>query len=114
MDILLFVDFDQHAGNVGTMVGNAFDVGEQILIDVAQFHGAFFVLQPLDVAVFQFQIQGVDHFFQRLYLVCNGEVVLFERLICHVQCFQQSITQGTQFLCGIAREVQPLFVEFVC
>ena len=62
----------------------------------------------------QFQIQGVDNFFQRLYLVCNGEVVLFERLICHVQCFQQSITQGTQFLCGIAGEVQPLFVEFVC
>ena len=60
VDILLFVDFDQHTGNVGTMVGNAFDIGEQILIDLAQFHGAFFVLQPLDVAVFQFQIQGVD------------------------------------------------------
>ena len=32
VDILLFVDFDQHTGNVGTMVGNAFDIGEQILI----------------------------------------------------------------------------------
>ena len=91
MDILLFVDLNENTGDIGAVVGNAFDVCQQILVNIAQFHGAFFVLQPLDVAVFQFQVQCVDDFFQRFDLVRNGEVILFKCLECQIQRYQQSV-----------------------
>ena len=40
VNVLLLIDLDQNAGNVGTVIGNPLDVGQQILIDVTQLYGA--------------------------------------------------------------------------
>lgn len=108
VNVLLLIDLDQNAGNVGTVIGNPLDVGQQILIDVTQLYGAGIVLQTLDVTVLQLHIQRIYHFFQRFYLMCNGKVIIFKCLKRQIQGLQQCVGDNVQFSGSISGEMNAL------
>ena len=56
------------AGNIGAMVADAFEIGEEIRPDKADFNAAAALLHPMDMASTHFLLEIIDNLFQRLHL----------------------------------------------
>ena len=75
VEVSFLVSLDNDAGDIGTVVGDTFEVCENVLEDIAEFDSTFVVLEAADMAVFEFGGEVIDDFFEWFYHTCNGEVV---------------------------------------
>ena len=67
--------FDDTDGDVGAVVGDALEVGQQVIENKAQLNGALSRLEPVDVAHLDLLNELVDGLLQRLHLPGGHGVV---------------------------------------
>ena len=94
------------------MVGSAFKVGEQVGPHKAHVDGAFALLQALDVALAQFFLQVIDHFFQGFNLESSLQIVFHKRVTGLIQRFGQRADEHSQLVLRLFGELQILFLHF--
>ena len=93
--------FDNTAGDVGAMVGNALQVREQVGPDEAYLDGAVARLHTADVVCAQEVLEVVDDLLKRLYLGGDGKV------LCCV-----SFQRKAEYLADRARDDGKLLLRF--
>ena len=76
MNIGFFIGFDKTARDIGAVIGNSLQIRQHVLEDIAEFNGAFVVLQTAYMAIFQFCAEIIDNFFKRFDLMSDCEIVV--------------------------------------
>ncbi len=105
---------DHAAGDIGAMVGGAFQIGKQVAPDEAHADAAFALLHALDVAVAQLVAHFVDYLFQGFHIHGHYQVIVHKSLEAVVQNFFHGGGEGGKFPGSLFRHGQLLFPHFFC
>ena len=107
------LQLDHGDGDVGTVVGDALAVGEQVVEREAVVQRADTGLQAVDVVQLQLVAEVVDQLLERLDVVGELDVVFHERAHGHGQDLRHGGHHHTQLVRALVREMHLLFVHLL-
>ena len=110
-DLTVLMPSDEVDGNVGAVVGDPLDVGQDLKEHKAGVDGTHPALQTFDVPVFQGVLNGVDGLLQRLDLPCQRKIAVFKGFVCHSHDMLHGGADDVQLLNGLAAELDVLVVK---
>ena len=103
--------FDDADGDIGAVVGDALEVGQQVVQDKAQLDGALPGLQPADMAHPDLLDQLVNGLLQRLHLFRSHGVIGGERGERQIHDIVQRGQQDPQLLAGGVGKTEAFLVQ---
>ena len=99
--------------NVGTMVGYALQIGEDIRKDKPVFNGAFILLQAQDMVELDLVVQLVNHLLQRFYAGSFVKISAAEGIKRYIGDFLNGAGDDPEFVFGFRRKADLLFLNLL-